>query len=147
MSMDLTSDISEWEVSDDFNGSDHKTITAKLLISTAPLDPVWNWKKAEWPKFKSLLEKSYIRIPEKINERRVEYLLEKIYKHIYKAMEKTIPKITPSGKQKCDKWYDEKLRNMRNRLSKLKRRYKRKPSDRNYTEYLDTVSELSLIHI
>ena len=56
-------------------------------------------------------------------------------------MEKTIPKITPSGKEHGDKWYGEKLHNMRNKVSKLKRKYQRKPSDRNYREYLDKVND------
>ena len=44
-----------------------------------------------------------------MNERRIEYLLEKIYKKIDKAMEAAIPKIIPNGKQKTDKWYTERL--------------------------------------
>ena len=56
-------------------------------------------------------------------------------------MEKTIPKITPSGKQKCDKWFDEKLHNTRNKVNHLKRKYRRKPSERNHQEYLDKATE------
>ena len=124
LSLNLSTEITNWAVSEEYNGSDHKTISADLIITPQPLEPVWNWNKAEWPKFKELLEKAYIRIPQKLNERRVEYILGKIYGHIYKAMEKTIPKITPSGKQKCDKWFDEKLHNTRNKVNHLKRKYK-----------------------
>ena len=56
-------------------------------------------------------------------------------------MDKTIPKITPNGKQKPDKWYGEKLRAKRNKLAKIKRLYQRKPSDRNYQNYLSEVAE------
>ena len=68
-------------------------------------EPIWNWKVAEWEKFSSILQTKTIRIPTRINERWIEYLLKQIYKHIYFAMEKTIPKIQPTGKQNHTKWY------------------------------------------
>ena len=105
------------------------------------LDPIWQWKKADWPEFTEILQKTNIRLPHKLNERRIEYLLDKVYKNIYSAMEKTVPKMTPSGKQKPDKWYGEKLRVKRNKLAKLKRLYQRKPSDRNYQNYICEIAD------
>ena len=72
-----------------------------------------------------------------MTERRLEYVLKNIYKQINKVMEKTIPKFTPSGKNAPEKWFNEKLGNMRNRLSKAKRQYKRKPSERNFQNYIE----------
>ena len=39
------------------------------------------------------LKQAKIRIPQKMNEHRTEYLLDKMYAKIFNAMEKTIPKI------------------------------------------------------
>ena len=50
-------------MSTDYNGSDHNTITFNLRLDILKPDPVWNWKKAEWPKFKELLKNARIRIP------------------------------------------------------------------------------------
>ena len=69
LTFNLECDLSDWNVSLDFNGSDHNTITFTLLQEVKKIDPVWNWKKAEWDKFTHILKQSNIRIPEKMNER------------------------------------------------------------------------------
>ena len=120
LSLDLRSSIKDWEVSQDYNGSDHNTITSNLELVVPKPDPVWNWKKAEWEKFKEILSKSKIRIPTVMNERRVEYILKRRYKKIDQAMVKPIPKITPSGKESGDKWYGERQHNMRKKGDKIK---------------------------
>ena len=54
LSWDLRTPLSDWEVNQDYNGSDHNTITYNLNLAVPKPDPVWNWKKAEWEKFKEL---------------------------------------------------------------------------------------------
>ena len=141
LSLRLTPEIKHWRVDEGFNGSDHNTIMFTIITHIDKIDPVWNWKKAEWEKFTNILKQTKIRIPQQMNERRLEYLLDKIYKKIYQAMDKTIPKIIPSGKQKPDKWFSEKLHNMRNNVTKLKRKYKRKPTNRNLMNYTEKATE------
>ena len=41
----------------------------------------------------------------------------------------------PKLRQKNQAWYDERIRSMRNRLAKLLKKAKRKPSERNVTEF------------
>ena len=76
-----------------------------------------------------------------MTERRLEYILDKLYRKINDAMVKTIPKIKPNGKQNHDKWFTEKLHNARKSLTKLKRKYKRKSSERNLNDFLQKVTE------
>lgn len=83
--------------------------------------------------FKQTLEVKNVRIPTRINEHRVEYILKKTYKNIQQALELSVPKIHPSGKQKPDKWYDSRLWNMRKALNLLKNRCNRKKIPEKYT--------------
>ena len=91
--------------------------------------------------FSDILSQARIRIPQIMSERRLEYFLDKVYKKINIALDKSVPKITPNGKQKHDAWFTERLHNMRNKVSKLKRQYKRKNSDRNLQNYLEKANE------
>ena len=68
-------------------------------------------------------------------------MLTRVYQKIHKAMEKTIPLITPSGKQKPETWFNNRLYNMRNKVTNLRRQYNRKKSERNLQMYIDKTTE------
>ena len=85
ISNNLKTDILDWNVSTEYNGSDHNTIHFDLELETEIVGPVWLWKKAKWNVFTDKLKNFNPEYDEILNARKIEIRLQKLYEALNEA--------------------------------------------------------------
>ena len=113
--------LENWRVHDDnFNGSDHHTITWQLPIAMPSKPLIRPWSKAKWDVFTKQIDDYEFHIPESLNTRKVDKLLKRWYAVIGEALDKACPKreakLTPIELD----WYGKDHKYLKNRA---KRKY------------------------
>ena len=88
----LSVSVTNWTVSQEYNGSDHNTITFQVEQDKQKVEPTWKWHKADWTGFTLALQYNPLRIPPTVTQRTCETLLDDLYKELDKAMKDNIPK-------------------------------------------------------
>jgi len=101
----LAVNISHWSVSQEYNGSDHNTITFIAETDKHTIEPTWKWHKADWQKFTAQLQKSKLKIPSQLTQTTCEWVLGKLYKEIDDAMTAHIPKTKPKIIDRNNPWW------------------------------------------
>ena len=125
ISRDLTNIIKDWRVSDDFNASDHNTITFRLELGLVEIPSHRNWNKADWELFKSELESATFFKPEQMTDCKLDKLVKKIYFVINKALDKACPIIESKRTDPINEWFTEELEMARNDIVDCFRKAKR----------------------
>ena len=67
---DLEDKITNWRTENAFNGSDHKTITFNLLCEEPEIEKFRNYRKANWNRFKQILQEYSYFYPHRINKKK-----------------------------------------------------------------------------
>ena len=137
--------LNNWHVKEEYNASDHNTISFELTTGTIKREPIKLWKKANWKKFNEILKEkpnAFVDQSELITAGIIETRLDEIYEKINDAADEAIPCFTPTGDNcKTNKWFNERCRNMRNSVAKLRRKYQRKNSERNWLAFTEKAKE------
>ena len=115
----LSVSVTNWTVSQEYNGLDHNTITFQVEQDKQKIEPTWKWHKADWTGFNLALQYNPLRIPVTVTQRTCEKLLDDLYKELDKAMKTNIPKTKTKSIDKNNPWWNSKLQNERKILCKL----------------------------
>ena len=79
---------------------------------------------------------------ETLNAKEIEERLDAIYSKIDDALEESVPLFVPMGdNSKSTVWFSERCRKMRNNVAKMKKKYQRKSSERNWINYTEKLKE------
>ena len=137
----LSVSVTNWTVSQEYNGSDHNTITFQVEQDKQKIEPTWKWHKADWTGFTLALQYNPLRIPPTLTQRKCETLLDDFYKELERAMKDNIPKTKPKIIDKNNPWWNSKLQNERKVLCKLHKTSLKKPTPRNIERYKEKHNE------
>ena len=110
--------VKNWQVSQEYNGSDHNSIEFELDKEKIIVEEQYQYHKADWNLFANELRKDTIKIPNEITERRLEKCLDDYYASINKALEKACPKKKPRVKDKNNPWWSQYLQKFRKQIKK-----------------------------
>ena len=112
--------VQNWEVSRDFNGSDHNSIEFDLKTDKITLDPQWIWSQANWELFSSEIENKLItQYKYAITQRDCDNMVNALYNVISKALEKAVPKSKKRIVDKNNPWWNPYLAKQRRKLDTL----------------------------
>ena len=131
----LRSDILDWEVNRGYNASDHNTIKFRIGRHRIILPKTRKWHKADWEKFSDSLLSCKTTLPNLIKDEDCEKELTNIYRCINSAMKKAIPKSKAAIVDKNNPWWNPKLKNQRNIVSKLYQKQIKVPTEANINKY------------
>ena len=113
--------LHNWRVLDeDFNGSDHHTITWTLPMKLPSRPLIRPWKKAKWDVFTKHISQFEFDLPENLNTKKLDKLLDRWYKTINEALDKACPKRKAKLTPVETDWYGKDQRYLKNRA---KRKY------------------------
>ena len=129
--------IDSWRVLDEeFNGSDHPSITWSVPLEPPSLPKVRPWSQAKWEVFTNDIANYDFHIPESFNSLKVDKLLRRWYKVVNSALDKACPlrpvKPTPIESE----WYGEDLRYLHNRVKRKYLAYRHHKSARKRKSYV-----------
>ena len=143
ISRNLSWTIRDWKVDTEYNASDHNTIHFEVEHSNAQevITPVILWKKANWKKFTEILTNCNTDFPRVMTTQVLEEKLGEFYAILDNARDEAIPQVMIKAGSNTNTWYTERCKRMRSRVAKLKRKYERKKSERNWIEYHEKHSE------
>ena len=128
LSRDLTNVIKEWRVDDDFNASDHNTITFGVDLGMIEIPRHRNWNKANWGLFKTELETATFFRPDRMTDCKLDKLVRKLYFVINKALDKACPIIDSKRTDPLNEWFTEELEVARKEVIECLNRAKRTES-------------------
>ena len=161
--------VQNWEVSRDFNGSDHNSIEFDLKTDKITLEPQWIWSQANWELFSSEIKNNLITQSKyAITQRDCDNMVNALYNVISNALEKAVPKSKKRIVDKNNPWWNPYLAKQRRKLDTLykhqkinkgncaqekykafRKEYKkdiekaRKASWEDYKEKIDSVEEMN----
>ena len=110
-------EVEGWQVSEDFNGSDHRTITYSITNGTPSscTKLTRNWERTDWKLFEREMTACKNYIPELMTDKKLDRLLAKVYSTINKALDLASP-LTELESESRNDWFTEHLRNFRKRI-------------------------------
>ena len=91
LSRDIGNAVTDWVVSEEFNGSDHNTISFKIRSHMIEIEPSRDWENCDWSLFSKELSCATFFRPERVTDCKVDKLLGKLYKVINKTLDKACP--------------------------------------------------------
>jgi hypothetical protein len=124
--------INEWRVCKVENHSDHHTIRFSLEDSVTDIDAHRLWDKADWSRFKALLEGKDIKLPEYINSGVIDNLVDQLYNCINQALDDSCPMAPASKIINSNPWFTKALKSKRKEVFAL------------WDKYLATKSQVAL---
>ena len=120
--------LQNWRVLDDeFNGSDHHSITWSIPLDIPPPPLIRPWLKAKWEIFTEHIRQYEFHIPENFTAYKTDKLLSRWYEVINDALDKACPlrpaRLLPDEKD----WYNNDHKFLNNRTKRKYKAYRRFP--------------------
>ena len=125
LSRDMGGTIREWRVSEEFNASDHNTITYSIDGKMVVVPEHRNWEKGDWALFTDELKKATFYRPEKLTDYKLDKLVGKLYTVINKALNKACPIVKGMSRDPVNAWYTEEVDLERQKVASSYERAKR----------------------
>ena len=114
----------DWAVSENFNGSDHRTISFSTRLAGREDEKVRAWGSINWPEFTQILSNKSPHIPDILDQRKLDKLLAKVYHDINYALDKTSKEVRVR-RRKNNLWYTEELSLMSREVAGLYKKFRR----------------------
>lgn len=160
-SVSLLGKIVDWKVDRSVTTSDHNALTFALCLEKA-LEPLrststrkYNTKKADWMRFKSIVQSRFAETPinaskiEEINRREdLESILTSYTNIIQEACDTAIPSVGSRGGKAVPPWWSNSLEHLKNDVLRKKRRIRNAAPHRRkqvLQEYISAKEEYSSI--
>ena len=115
----MTERIKNWRVLDDYNGSDHRTIRYQLNDVVTRKEKVRQWDGAKWDIFQQETNKCRLYHPVKVNEKKLDKMVECLYKVINIGLDKAAPEKLVKITNKDFYWYTEEHANIKKAVNRL----------------------------
>ena len=132
VSQGLRDNIKEWQVSDENMDSDHRLIEFKLdLVSQKKVIKARNFKKANWEKFRSLLNKHSFTSKHYWTEADVELEAKKLESQITDALNIVAPIKVIKFKNKDEIGHDPSIMDQSKKVKAAGKRYRKNPTMNN----------------
>ena len=128
--------IQDWEVHEDYNGSDHNTITWRVENVLMQEEECRPWSQADWKAFKDNLGKANLHIPEIISRQGLDQMVEHLYQVLTGALDKVCPIQSKTIRCRANRWYTPQLAAQAKRVKKQYLRAKRTKSLIERNKYL-----------
>ena len=113
--------LSNWRVEDnEFNGSDHHTISWSIQMAMDKGRMIRPWSKAQWSVFTEHIRDYEFQLPETMNARKIDKLLKRWYKVINEGLDKACPKREAKLSPIEMEWFGKDQKYLKNRA---KRKY------------------------
>ncbi len=127
--------ITNWAVSDEVAGTDHRLISFNLTISNNIVRYIREWNKGDWKLFQTLTEKQARHIPDLWNEESLEVEATVYTEIITKALDESHPmRAVTSTTVNLPHWWDEDATDLHRKVKKCRRIYQKDKSDSNFQE-------------
>ena len=130
--------VNNWRVEERFNGSDHRTLYFDVDMSTE-IGGIWrrNWPKTNWKVFADKLENNrrFLYVPENIDEKKLDRMVNKLYKCINLALDEASPMVRGSVGRDHFEWYDEDHKRLSQKVNRAYIKYVKNRSELHYERY------------
>ena len=132
--------LSDWRVNDqDYNGSDHHTISWSLSLELPPPRLIRPWRSANWTKFRQKLTKSKLDdTPVNFTTRKIDKYLNRIYKAINEALDEACPTREAKATPLEIEWFGKDQKRLFNRTKRKYARYRQKTNSHRRKAYVQT---------
>ena len=128
------SELANWRVCEEFNGSDHYTIRFDLGVFTPLQKQIRPWAQADWPVFTTLLDKDWPR-PERMSMKKLDKLVDSTVSEIVAALDEACPLKLSRPPSDPAAWFTEELLQEHLRVRRQFRRYMRHKSSAEHFKY------------
>ena len=125
LSRGLGDQMWNWRVKDEYNGSDHRTIAYSLREAECATEERRLWDNIDWREFQEEIGKYDLYHPAKVNEKKLDKMVDSLYKVINKALDKVSPKRKVKTVNRDFFWYTEELKDLKKKVNRLYIRYLR----------------------
>ena len=127
--------VQDWEVHEEYNGSDHNTITWRVCEVEAEEELCRPWAKTDWGAFRDRLSKEHLHIPQQITRGGLDEMVYKLYAILNKTLNAVCPLQVKSNKCQANRWYTAQLAEQAKRVRKQYLRAKRTKSNTEKEKY------------
>ena len=118
-------EVVDWCVDDTFNNSDHNMLTFKVLTEEPQQKLIRPWKRANWTRFRRIIEKHEFHVPTVMSKKKLDKLVRDLYKILNRALNASCP-LRPSKISESNlKWWNVKLHKESKKVGKQYRIAKR----------------------
>ena len=108
--------IKNWNVDQEYNGSDHNTILFTLDINPPKPKAVRNWNAGIWSQLTTEMKLCTFYEPEIVTEKKLDRCLYQLYQKLNRALDKICPKKIKETKVRANSWYNKDLKRMAGRI-------------------------------
>ena len=127
--------VRNWEVSQDYNASDHNSIYFSVVADTQPAKEFRPWHSTDWVTFTRALDGGY-NIPETMTIKKLDKMVGYMYSRLNDALDEACPQVLVLPKLTGNRWMTSQLRHLRRKVSVLYKRWIRTQADNDHTAYL-----------
>ena len=117
LSRGLSDQIWNWKVLDQYNGSDHRTITYTLNEVVRETEKRRIWEDVPWAEFQEEIGKYKLYHPARVNEKKLDKMVDSLYKVINKALDKVSPKRKVKINNKDFFWFSDEHREIKKKVN------------------------------
>ena len=110
--------VVDWYVDESFNNSDHNTLCYEILVDSGPPQMIRPWKRANWSRFRRILESHHFHIPTVMSMKKLDAAVNSLYKKLNYALNKSCPLRVAKTNEKNTKWWNTKLDRETKKLNK-----------------------------
>ena len=117
LSRNMAGTIDNWKVSEDFNASNHNTITYQISGKMITIPEHCNWDKSNWEVFKKELSKVEFFRPVRMTDCKLDRLVNKLYFVINKGLDLACPIVKGILRDPLNEWFTEEMEAKRHRVA------------------------------
>ena len=110
--------VVDWHVDEHFNNSDHNTLSYEIMVAQAPPKMIRPWKRANWTRFRRIIEAQNFHIPTVMSVKKIDKLVNSLYEVLNFALNKSCPLRPAHNTEPNLKWWSTKLKNEAKKLNK-----------------------------
>ena len=110
--------VVDWFVDESFNNSDHNTLSYEILVQDEAPKLVRPWKRANWTRFRRIIEKHDFYIPTAMSTKKLDRLVKNLYKVLNTALNKACPMRPARVEESNLKWWNATLDRKAKQLNK-----------------------------
>ena len=110
--------VVDWFVDESFNSSDHNTLSYEILVASDPPKLIRPWKRANWTRFRRILQKHNFHIPLTMTIKKLDDLVSSLYKILNYALDKSCPLRPAKVDENNTKWWNSRLDKETKKLNK-----------------------------
>ena len=110
--------IADWFVDESFNNSDHNTLCFEILVTPDPPKMIRPWKRANWTRFRRILENHQFYIPAVMSTKKLDAAVNSMYDILQYALDKSCPMRAAKTDENSLNWWNSKLSQETKKISK-----------------------------